>query len=105
MDYKHPKIQALIKEIVRVLEKNVKTPFKLYIFGSFATGRATYFSDLDTAIETKGELSDAQLRRIREEIENLKTLRKVDFVYLNRAPKSLKEVIKREGVRVYEFKG
>ncbi|RUM61157.1 MAG: nucleotidyltransferase domain-containing protein [Persephonella sp.] len=100
-DYKYPKIQKLLKEIIKILEKDIKSPFKLYIFGSFATGKASYFSDLDLALETKKDLPISDLHKIKEEIENLRTLRKIDFVYLNKAPENLKKVVKKEGVLIY----
>ena len=104
LNYKHPKIQKLLKEVIKILEKNIKIPFRLYIFGSFATGKASYFSDLDLALETKKDLSDSDLYKIKEEIENLRTLRKIDLVYLNKAPENLKKVIKKEGVLIYGSK-
>ncbi|SMO32204.1 hypothetical protein SAMN06269117_10143 [Balnearium lithotrophicum] len=45
LNYKYPEIQDLIKYKVKILWKNIKIPFKFSIFGSFATRKATYFSD------------------------------------------------------------
>jgi predicted nucleotidyltransferase len=105
LNYKHPKIQLLINEIIKVLQEKLNTPFRVYVFGSFATGKATYFSDLDVAIETEQKLSDVQLINIRKSLDELRTLRKIDFIYLNNAPESLRKTVEREGVLVYELKG
>ncbi len=105
LDYKHPKIQFLIKEIIKILKNHIKSPFRLYIFGSFATGKASYYSDLDIALETKEPLSNRDIIKIKEDLENIRTLRKIDFIYLNKAPEKLKKVIKKEGVLLYEFSG
>ncbi|MGC9143478.1 type VII toxin-antitoxin system MntA family adenylyltransferase antitoxin [Hydrogenobaculum sp.] len=101
LNYTHPKIKTLTKEIIKTLKKNIKQPFKVFLFGSFATGKATYFSDLDIAIETKENLENKHLYKIKEELEKIRTLRKIDLVYINKAPDSLKEVINKEGILIY----
>jgi hypothetical protein len=57
------------------------------------------------AVETEKIISNRELRKIREKLENLRTLRKIDLVYLNTASDRLKEVVKKEGVLIYEFRG
>lgn len=101
--YKDEKISKLLKEIINIF-KNIKMPFKLYLFGSFATGKATYFSDIDIALETKGDLNEREIRKLREKLEDIRTLRKIDFIYLNKASKSIRDTVKQEGVLIYEFK-
>ncbi len=53
LSYKDEKISRLLEEIVNIFRKDIKIPFRLYLFGSFATRRASYFSDLDIALETE----------------------------------------------------
>ncbi len=105
LSYKDEKISKLLEEIVNVFRKNLRTPFKLYLFGSFARGKATYFSDIDIALETKEDLNEKEIRKLREKLEDIRTLRKIDFIYLNKASKSIKDTVKKEGVLLYEFKG
>ncbi len=103
LDYTHPKIQKLIGEIIEILKKSLNIPFKLYIFGSFASGRATYTSDLDLALETEGDLSYVEFIKLKEELyDNLRTLRKIDFIYLNKSPEKVKNLVKKEGIVIYE---
>ena len=56
LSYKDEKIARLLEEIVSIFRENIKIPFRPYLFGSFATGRASYFSDLDIALETDENL-------------------------------------------------
>jgi len=105
LSYKDEKISKLLKEVVSIFKKNIKIPFKLYLFGSFATGKAIYFSDVDLALETKEDLDEREIRKLREKLENIRTLRKIDFVYLNKASKNIKDTVKKEGVILYEFRG
>ena len=105
LSYKNEKISKLLDEIKNIFKENITIPFKLYIFGSFATGKATYFSDIDLALETNEDLDEKEIRKLREKLEDIRTLRKIDFIYLNKASKSIKDTIKKEGVLIYEFKG
>ncbi|WP_297455396.1 nucleotidyltransferase domain-containing protein [Persephonella sp.] len=56
LSYKDEKIARLLEEIVSIFRENIKISFRLYLFSSFATGRASYFSDLDIALETDENL-------------------------------------------------
>ncbi len=105
LSYKDEKISKLLEKIINIFKENIKTPFKLYLFGSFATGKATYFSDIDIALETKRDLTEKEIRKLREKLEGIRTLRKIDFIYLNKASKGIKDTVKKEGVLICEFKG
>ncbi|WP_297889069.1 nucleotidyltransferase domain-containing protein [Sulfurihydrogenibium sp.] len=105
LSYKDGIVDEIINQIIDILKKYIKTPFKLYIFGSFATGNATIYSDLDLALETEENLDKKTLFKIKEDIENIKTLRKIDFLYLNQLEGKIKETVKKEGIKIYEFTG
>ena len=105
LSYKDEKIARLLEEIIDIFRKNIKIPFRLYLFGSFATGKASYFSDLDIALETDKDLDEKDILKIKENLENLQTLRKIDFVYLNKASENIRNTIQKEGVLLYEFRG
>ncbi|WP_029520995.1 nucleotidyltransferase domain-containing protein [Persephonella sp. IF05-L8] len=66
LSYKDEKIARLLEEIVNILRKNIKIPFRLCLFGSFATGKASYFSDLDIALETEKEITEKILNLIKK---------------------------------------
>ena len=103
LSYKDEKIDNLLNNIIEVIKNDVNPPFKIYLFGSFATDKATYFSDIDIALETKEVLTKRNLIKLKENLENIKTLRKIDFIYINNASKNLKETVKKEGILIYEL--
>jgi len=99
---KDQKLQKLLEEIVQICAKIVPTPFRLILFGSFARGDATQFSDIDIALQTKEDIDEKVVRKIQQELQKTRTLRKIDCVYLNRASPALRETVKKEGVLLYE---
>ena len=78
----NPKLESLIKEVIKIIQKYIDKPFKIYLFGSLARGDATEFSDIDLAIQTIESINHRTLRKIRNEIDNLRTLRKIDLKIL-----------------------
>ena len=99
------KIEQLIKEVIKILKKHVKQPIKVYLFGSLARKNSTPYSDIDLAFESKEQLNQKTIVKIKDEIDNLRTLRKIELIYLNESSSSLRRVVKKEGVLIYEFKG
>jgi predicted nucleotidyltransferase len=93
-----------VSQVVSLLEKHLKTPFRVYLFGSFARGDATPYSDLDLAVETLDKtLSPKEWAKLKNTVEEeLKTLRKVELIYYNTAPEEFKKVIDKEKITVYE---
>ncbi|MGE4131258.1 MAG: nucleotidyltransferase family protein [Bdellovibrionales bacterium] len=53
---------------------------KLFIFGSRATGKANEFSDFDLLVDAGKPIEENVMKRIRQRIEKLNTLYKVDIV-------------------------
>lgn len=53
--------------------------YRILLFGSWARGTALPTSDLDIAIDAPG-LESATMTRIREQVDELPTLRKIDVV-------------------------
>jgi len=99
----YPDVKSLIDEIIDISSKAINIPFKLYLFGSFANDKASQYSDIDIAIETEGLLKDEDFISLKEKVDDLKTLRKIDIVYLNKSI-GLKNVVKKEGILIYESK-
>ena len=97
-------VELLIKDIINVVSKSLRTPFELYLFGSFANTRASRYSDVDIAIKTKDTLKEEDIVYLKEKLDDLRTLRKIDLVYLNKSP-GLEDVVKKEGILIYESKG
>ncbi len=68
----------IIREVKRIILKHAK-PVRIWLYGSEASGEASLTSDIDIAFE---DPSFHDLERIREEIEALPTLVKVDVTNL-----------------------
>lgn len=81
--------------IKKVVENNPKYKFKL--FGSRAKGTYKYNSDIDIAIFENIPKDDEY--KIKNEIDILDIVYKIDLVFINRnTKKELLEAIKKEGV-------
>ena len=74
---------ASIREIVARLLPGIR--YRLYLFGSRVQGQATRRSDYDLGIMADGVLPLSTLARIREELEKIPVLQRIDFVDLSAA--------------------
>jgi len=75
---------------------------KVLLFGSRARGDHSLVSDYDFAIYGDG-LSDIAKARFSGDVEEIKTLKKIDIVFVDaRTPKELLRNILQEGVVIYE---
>ena len=87
-------IEPIIEKIWETVKLHLKnTNFKLILYGSWAKENAFINSDIDIAIDTGEALEQRLLTAIKQDLENLPTLRKIDFVDLNNISGSLKEEI------------
>ena len=64
--------------------------YKLFMFGSEATGMADRCSDIDIGILGPEPVPGAVMQQIREDLEGLRTLRQFDVVDLSRVDESFK---------------
>lgn len=68
-------IQMIINQVVKIILKNAK-PDRIYLYGSRVTGEAKDTSDIDIAYDDKDAKSHY---KILDEVENIKTLIKIDI--------------------------
>ncbi len=69
----------------------------LYLFGSYATGTATATSDIDIIIK-----GGCQIDRLRDEIDRIPTLKKIDIFEYDKCRNSyLKEDMDQYGREIY----
>ena len=95
-------VQPLVDEVVRVICEHVHGEhLKLYLFGSWAQGRALTVSDLDIALDTGMPLEPATIQQIIESLDELPTLRKVDLVDLQAVDQEFRRRIMREGELIH----
>ncbi len=85
----------LIKEFVDAIKK-FSEPERIILFGSRAQGFEREHSDIDIAIEDH-EVTDRQMRLIREAIEDIRTLHKIDIVWLDKISEGFRNEILRIG--------
>lgn len=81
----------IIKEIIRILRKYLTDDYKIYLFGSWAKGNALPTSDIDIGVLGKTQVKWSVMAKIMDEIDSIKTLRKIDIVDFSTKEKSFKE--------------
>ncbi|MCL0032901.1 nucleotidyltransferase domain-containing protein [Peptococcaceae bacterium] len=73
---------------------------KVFLFGSRAKGCAKERSDFDIAIYNKKKIPLDVMAKIKEEVEELPTLKSIDIVDLNRVNEKFKDSVMRDGVLI-----
>lgn len=76
-------------------------PRKLWLFGSRARNEGFAWSDYDFALEGPS-LESPDRWRISEALEQLRTLRQFDVVWLDMASDALRDEVSKEGICLYE---
>ena len=89
-----------IKSIVKILIENLH-PYKLILFGSRGKGKASFNSDYDIAVESK-QISLSEKRELREKIDEVIGLHKIDLVFLKEVDGDFRSLIKKTGKVIYE---
>ena len=74
----------------------------IFLFGSRARGDAEQTSDFDFAIDAGSKIPLDVIARIECKIEELRTLKSVDIIDLNRVNPEFKRIILKTGVNIYE---
>ncbi len=87
----------LIRSVVDIILKHTE-PERIYLYGSYADGQADQGSDIDIAYDDN---SFENNYLIKDEIEELKTLVKIDVHNIAKAGKRFKERVKATGKVIY----
>jgi predicted nucleotidyltransferase len=96
-------IDKVINDIVAII-LSFSNPKKIMLFGSRAQGLDREHSDIDIAV-IDDAVTDRQMRQIRTAIEDIRTLHKIDIVWLDKVNEEFRqEILKTEKV-IYEGKG
>ena len=86
--------EAIIQEALDIIRRHLPDPgLKVFLFGSWAKGSAEPTSDIDIAILGPQPIDDMLLLRLREEINGIPTLRRIDVVDLNNADERFREEV------------
>lgn len=88
--YPVEKLKNEIMEIIgRYLDLN---PYRIFFFGSRVAGKGNERSDIDIGIEGAEEIPYEIMARIRDDIENLPTLYKIEMVDFKKVSADFREV-------------
>ena len=89
----------ILNRTIDILKKYLD-PHLIILFGSRAKQKYPEHADFDLAID-KERIDIGLERRLKEEIEEVSGLYKVDIVFLNAVDKSFKDIILKTGRVVY----
>jgi predicted nucleotidyltransferase len=95
--------QKILRECIRIIREYVD-PGKIILFGSRAKSRGGFEkkSDFDLAVDSKDKVNFRTERKLKEAIERVSGLYKVDIVFLGTVDERFKNIILETGKIVYE---
>jgi uncharacterized protein len=92
--------EKLKKEIVEIISKYLDlNKYKVFFFGSRVRGDNFERADIDLGIEGPAEISAKIMLEIKEELENIRMLYKIDLVDF----KTVSEKFKKEALKYIEY--
>ena len=95
----HEEIEPLLIKIKKIVKKHLKSDkYKIYLYGSWANGTALNVSDIDIAVDAGKKLESTVIIKIKDDIENLPTLRSIDFIDLLNVSDVLKAEVLEKGI-------
>ena len=93
MRLEHYPENKIKKEIVAIVSKYLDiSQYKIFIFGSRVTGKGNDRSDIDVGIEGETEIPSNIISKIKEDLDNIRTLYKIDFVDFKKVAPDFREV-------------
>ncbi len=82
-EIKEKEIKPLLREVVRIVRQYMpEESYRILLFGSWKTLESLPTSDIDVGILGPGPVDELVMARIREEVDRLLTLRKIEVVDL-----------------------
>lgn len=95
MRLEHGSEEKIKKDILQIIGKHLDlSKYKVFIFGSRVTGKGNDRSDIDVGIEGEEEVPLVLMGKIKDEMEDLPTLYKIDAVDFFQLSDKFKEVAK-----------
>lgn len=73
-------ISLIIDKITQIVQEEVSTAFQLYLFGSRANDSPDEKADIDIGILSDSPLTAGQMQSIKERVDEIPTLLKIDFI-------------------------
>ncbi len=93
-------VKEVIEEVKQILKRYLPKGYRIYLFGSWAKGNAEERSDIDIAILGERELDWMAFSKIKEKIEDIPTLRKIDVVDLKAVGRQFREEVLKHGIEL-----
>lgn len=85
-------INGIIEQISEIVARHLDTPFKLILFGSRASSDYDPRSDIDIGIISDSQIKSGVMIGIRDELDDIPTLLKIDLVDFNRVSDEFRNV-------------
>ncbi len=86
-------LHQLKKEILNTISKYLDTSkYRVFFFGSRVSGTNNQYSDIDVGIEGHNEIPREIMSKIKEDIENLPILYKIEVVDFKKVSSDFREV-------------
>ncbi len=100
---KRAEVQGLLEQVVKEMSRLVADGhLRIYLFGSWAQGRALSVSDLDIALDIGMPISVSIMQDISDALEELPTLRKIDVVDLQAVDEEFRNRVLEHGQLIYD---
>ena len=94
-------VDEILAEVAGIIARYLPDA-RIFLFGSRAKGCAGETSDFDIAIDVGSKISLGVIARIKDEIDELRTLKSIDIIDLNRINPEFKTIIRKSGVSIYD---
>jgi predicted nucleotidyltransferase len=91
----------ILAEVAGIVKRHLPHA-RVFLFGSRARGDARETSDFDIAVDAGSKISLGMIARIKDEIDELRTLKSIDIIDLNRVNPAFKTIIRESGVNIYD---
>jgi len=97
-------IESAVKEMFLKTVRNILKDghYKVFLFGSRCNGRGTERSDYDLGIEAENELPAALVRELKQQLNELPLMQKIDLVDFKSVSKDFSNVAKEKTEVLYE---
>ncbi len=95
-----PRETEILNNIIKVLKKYIN-PERIILFGSRAKPDFSRNSDFDLAVDKK-RVDIRMERKIKEDIEKISGLYKIDIIFLKSVEQGFKNIVLKTGRTIYE---
>lgn len=93
MRIEHYSLTKLKKEVAGIIAKYLDiSKYKVFFFGSRVSSKGNEYSDIDIGIEGPEEIPYEIMAEIKEDIENLQTLYKIEIVDFKKVSSDFQQV-------------